>query len=255
MYRFLADLCEPFLLLYLLAALAVANLWRKRLESRRRLLLVTVAFVALAALSTRAVAYLAVGSLEWQYPPRHDRPDRVEAIVVLACAVLPPDEVRLEAELGADTLARCIHAARLYHQGEPCPVVVSGGRLDPGVEGLTAAAVMRDFLLEQGLAQSDLLMEDESRTTYENAERTAVLLRQRAIQRIALVTDAVDLLRAERCFRAQGFEVTPSGSRYRATHFNWSLFDFLPSAGAARDTQRALQEWLGMAWYWLHGRI
>ena len=254
MYRFLVDLLQPFLLLYLLTALALDNLWRKRRDKPGRLLLVTVPLAALAVACTPAVAYLALGSLEWHYPPQYDRPHDAEAIVVLGGSMLSPDEVRLRAELGEDSLYRCLHAVRLYHQGEPCPIVVSGGNVDPDTPGPALAEVMRDFLLEQGVAEADLLMEDQSRNTYENAAKTSPLLRRRGIDKIVLVTDATHLLRAPRCFRAQGFEVAPSGCRYRATRFEWSLFEFLPSPYAAQHIQRALHEWLGMTWYWLSGK-
>lgn len=254
MYRFLADFLQPFLLLYLLTGLALANLWRKRTETRGRLLLVTLPFLGLIVICTPAVAYLALGSLEWRYPPQYDRPDDVEAIVVLGGAMWPPDELRLRAELGQDTLYRCLHAARLYRQGKPCLVVVSGGIVEPDTPGPTLAELMHDFLREQGVAEADLLVEDKSRSTYENAVGTRTLLRQRGIDKILLVTDATHLRRAQRCFRAQGFEVTPSGCRYRATSFEWSPFEFLPSPHAARHVQQVAHEWLGMAWYRLTGK-
>ena len=30
---------------------------------------------------------------------------------------------------------------------------------------------------------------------------------------------------------------------------------YLPSAGAAKETDVALREWIGIGWYWLRGRI
>jgi len=256
MYRLVVDLFEPFTLLFLLTALAVANLWRKRLETRRRLLLVVVPLLALAMLCTPALAYLALGSLEWRYPPRHnERPHEAEAVVVLSGGIWLPDDVRVRTELAEDTLYRCLHAARLYRQGGPCLVVLSGGKVDPRRPGLTLASAMHDFLLEQGIPESDMLIEDQSRTTYENAVQTAELLGKRGIEKIVLVTEATHLLRGELCFRAQGLEVTPSGCRYRATSLNWSPSKLLPDAGAARDVQRAAHEWVGLAWYRLHGRI
>jgi uncharacterized SAM-binding protein YcdF (DUF218 family) len=202
-----------------------------------------------------AVAYLAIGSLEWYYPPRLDRPEQVEAIVVLSGGMRPPNEVRLRAELSEDTLVRCVEGIRLYHQAEPCPIVVTGGKVDPNTPGPALAEMMREFLLAQGVAPEDLLVEDRARTTFENARFTAELLRERDIHRIVLVTDAMHMLRAQRCFLAQGIEVEPFGCRYRATQSGWSPGNFLPSPGAARGIQQAAHEWLGIIWYWLHDRI
>ena len=52
-----------------------------------------------------------------------------------------------------------------------------------------------------------------------------------------------------------GILVVPAGCRYRATEFFWTVFNFLPSAGAANSNQEVIHEWMGLAWYWLKGRI
>ena len=255
MYRFVSQLLQPFVSLACLTLLGAAVLWWRRRETRPRLLLVTVPLVCLAVMSTPVVSYLALGSLEWQYPPCYDTPREAETIVVLSGHVRPPDRIRLRAELGDNTLGRCLHAAELYDQGKPCLVVLCGGKVDPSTAGPTFAAAMCDFMVQQGVARSDLLLEDQSRTTYENAVETARLLRGRGIEKIVLVTSATHMQRAERCFRSQGFDVRASGCRYRATQFRWSLSQFLPDAGSARDVEDVAHEWLGLFWYWLHGRI
>ncbi|OHB66335.1 MAG: hypothetical protein A2V70_10055 [Planctomycetes bacterium RBG_13_63_9] len=255
MYRLIVELLQPFPVLCLLMAVALANLWRKRAETRGRLLLLTIPLVGLVMTCMPAVAHLALGSLEWGYPPRADRPPDVGAIVVLSSSVLLPDAIRREPELEEGTLYRCLHAARLYHRGEPCLVVVSGGPADTDTSDLTLAGVMHDFLREQGVAEEDLLMENQSTNTYENATQTCALLRRRGIRKILLVSTATHLPRAERCFRTQGLEVVASGCQYRATCLHWSLSDFLPSPQAAADVHRAFHEWVGMAWYWLRGRM
>jgi len=255
MYHFLSKLADPFLILYLLTALALVNLWRKRMETRRRLWLLTVPFIGLTLVCMPAVSHLALGTLEWRYPPSYERPPEIEAIVVLASEMRPPDEAGFEAELGEGSIFRCLHAAKLYHRGGPCPVIASGGKVDPSAPGPTLAELMREFLLKLGVAEGDLIVEDRSRTTYENAAQSAALLKERGIERVQLVSDAMHLLRAEMCFRKQGLEVVPSGCNYRATDWSWGLFGFLPSPSAAKSIERVTHEWLGIVWYWLKGRI
>jgi uncharacterized SAM-binding protein YcdF (DUF218 family) len=254
MYEFLVDFLQPYVLLHLLTGLAILNLWHRRCESRRRLALVSVAFVTLTAVSLPVVAYLALGTLEWQYEPVDQRPDGAGAIVVLACGVLPPSPNQERGELDADTVRRCRHAAALYHQGRPCPVVVSGGKVSAESLAPAAAPLMFDYLVELGVRPSDLIVEDRSRTTYENAVECCILLGEKGIEQPLLVADAVDLFRAERCFRKQGVAVIPSASNYRTSSFQWSLLAFLPSPGAVRACQRVWHEWLGTAWYALLGR-
>jgi len=260
MYRVVSHLAQPFVAATVLALLGIAGLWWRRRETRRYLFWVTVPLVALAVASTPSVAYLAMGSLEWRYPPSDDVPKGVDTIVVLSASIHPPDAVRQRTELGDDTLGRCLHAVDLYRRAKlrrhkRCLVVLSGGKVDPRQTGPTLAQAMRDFMIRQRIDPSDLVLEDRSRTTYENAVETGKILRERKIEKVVLVTNASHLLRSERCFRAQGVEVVPSGCRYRATEFEWSLPWFLPEPDAAKDVQAAAHEWVGLFWYWLHGRI
>jgi uncharacterized SAM-binding protein YcdF (DUF218 family) len=255
MYQFVSASLQPFPLLYLLGAIGLVALWRNRVAARWRLLLVTIPFVLLGIACLPVVGYLAIGSLEWRYPPQDKLPAGTEVIVVLSGSVRPPSDTVPEVELGAETLLRCLHAARLYHQGKPCKIVVSGGRVEPGIPGLSLAQAMRDFLVGQGVRESDLLMEDQSRTTYENAALTAKLLSQYKISQIVLVTSASHMQRAKGCFRAAGFQVTPSPCDYHATQFTWSASKILPDPRAAANVQMAVHEWLGVVWCWLQGRV
>lgn len=255
MYHFVVDLAEPYVVLHLVVACGLGWLWLRRPRAPRRLALVTAAFALLFLGSTRAVAYLALGSLEWAYPPADGEIGDADTVVILAGRMLRRDRVRRQAKLGDSTLRRCLHGARLYRRGGIKLVVVSGGKVCKSEPGPPSAHVMKAFLIEQGVPADRLLAEDRSTTTYENAVQTAKLLRQRGVRKIVLVTDATHLRRAERCFLAQGLEVAPAGCYYGATRFAGGLTDFLPDPDAAEDVEDVWHEWLGMLWYWVHGRI
>jgi uncharacterized SAM-binding protein YcdF (DUF218 family) len=132
---------------------------------------------------------------------------------------------------------------------------VSGGKVDPEDPGPAFARVMAEFLQKQGVSAADLIVEDTSRTTYENAVESARALKQRRLDRVVLVVDAVDMYRAVRCFERQGIEVTPAASYYRAKPFQFSPLTLVPNANAVRNVQRVSHEWLGTAWYWCLGRL
>jgi uncharacterized SAM-binding protein YcdF (DUF218 family) len=255
-YSLISYLLRPYVFVLLLLGLVIARLWWKRPEQRRSLLWVAVPFLLLIVLSTPIAGYFAIGSLEWQYPPQEERPKDAEAIVVLDGGGLPPDQTRARAELAPASLFRTLHAARLYHQAGPCLLLVTGGgKLDPDVPGPPFVELMAELLLQLGVRPSDLLVESTSRTTYENAVESRKVLQKRSVNRIVLVTDATHLPRAVRCFRKQGFEVTPSGCHYQATELKPSVYFFLPAEAGIRGNQEAAHEWIGLAWYWLAGRI
>jgi uncharacterized SAM-binding protein YcdF (DUF218 family) len=254
MYRFVVDLLQPHTVLSLLTVWALLRLLRKRKEPRRPWPALAL-LLAMAALCTPAAGCLAALTLECGSSPSEQRPPEAEAVVVFSAGLLPPEAPRLRAELDEDSLQRCLHAARLYAQGPPCPVLVSGGKVDPDSPGPACASVMGELLGQLGVRPSDLLLEERSRTTHENAVECARLLRERGIRRVALVVDAVDMPRAAGCLRKQGIEVLPSPCHFRAVAFRPTPAAFLPSPGGAAGVQRAWHEWLGTLWYWLQGRL
>jgi uncharacterized SAM-binding protein YcdF (DUF218 family) len=169
---------------------------------------------------------------------------------VLGGGVEHPDGV----ELAGDTLKRCAHAAEIYRQGPACPVLVSGGKVDGEFPGPPLAHLMRDHLVQLGVPAADVIVEDASRSTYENALGCRRLLEERGLQKVILVTDAVHMPRALGCFRKQGMEVAPAPCHYQASWDGW-LLSVVPNPASANGCQKAAHEWIGVLWYRLRGRI
>jgi uncharacterized SAM-binding protein YcdF (DUF218 family) len=246
---------RPLVVLWLVCAASLAGMWHRRQERRRQLVLLTVGFALLTLYCLPLSSYLLCGALEWQNPPLGRRPGDVEAIVVLAGGLRSPDVYGLPFQPSESTIYRCMRAAEMYRQGPGCPVIVSGGRTDPDFADPPCAQVMRDFLVRAGVAAGDLIEEDASRSTYENAVETARILHARGIRKVLLVTDGLHLPRAALCFRQQGVEVVPCGCSYRAREFEWSPRTVLPNPFAAQGVRDALHEYVGLATYSLQGRI
>jgi uncharacterized SAM-binding protein YcdF (DUF218 family) len=255
MYRFVNELLEPQRLLMLGLAAALAWLWWKRGEERRRQVLVLIPFALLWLISLPVTARAFKALFEYPYRPLATRPSEAKCIVVLSGFALPPDPRRPQPVLGEDTLYRCLHAAELYHSGPRCPVVVSGGMVDADVDMAPLAHQMRDFLLKLGVAQEDLVIEDQSTTTYENATHCRTLLAEKDFESIVLVTDALHMPRAERCFQKVGFDVTPAPCQMQSVRWECSLDELLPKASAAQGMYDVSHEMLGIIWYKLKGRI
>lgn len=255
MYRLVTDLLRPFSFLSLCTLAALVLLWRRKPERRGPKIALTVCLAFLTLLSVRSVGHLAAWSLESAYPPWDGVPSRTDTIVVFSGGYRVYDASGAYAELDAGTLRRCLHAVKLYRKAGGCRIVVSGGKVDPDAPGPTLARTMEVFLVDVGVHRGDILMEDKSRTTYENAIYTQRLLQERNVQRVILVTDAVHMFRSERCLRATGIEVIPAACNHRATWFRWEASRFLPTPEGVDEVDAAMHEWVGIAWYWLKGRI
>jgi uncharacterized SAM-binding protein YcdF (DUF218 family) len=240
--------------LWLLGIAALAALWVRRQEKRRRLLVLTVAFLLLTLYCMPVTGQLLLRPLEAPYPPLAHRPEGIQAIVVLGGGVRASEGEGLPALPDEAGMHRCLRAAEMYHQGPPCPVLVSGGRPDPNRPEPPCSHVMHDLLLRLGVSAADVVEEDTSANTYENAVESVRILRERGLARVVLVTDASHLERAVRCFRKQGVDPVPCGCLYRTLNFEGTVKDFLPDPGQTRAAHAALHEWLGLAWYALRGR-
>jgi len=250
----LAGLVHPFGWLFVGLAAALAWLW-KRSESRRRLVPAMVLFALLWIYCLPLTSHFALWTLEWNYPPRRQMPQNEAMIVVLSGGMSYGDQWVPEARLSEDTVQRCFEGAALYHAGAAPKILLTGGKVNPADEGPQLADAMLDLMKRLQVPGDAMLLERNSRSTYENAVETSRILKEHNVGRIILVTDAAHLPRASGCFRAQGIDVIPWGCRYRARPLVLSLSLVIPHPSAAEGMHAAIHEWLGLAWYWVRGRI
>jgi len=194
------------------------------------------------------VAWLTAGILEWRYPVRQFPTEDVDAFVVLSGSSFTPNPSQPEALPAWNTYARCRYAAWLYRTWRPRPIVVTGGP-DPEL-----TAVMREVLESEGIPAAMIRTESRSHSTYENAAFTAALLLPAGLRRIALVTEAYHMPRADACFRKQGFFVVAAPFCYRTLEFRHVRDWLVPSWRPLLFNDEALHEYVGLVWYRLAGR-
>lgn len=255
MYDLAAWAARPYTLLLVLAFAVLAYTYWRHQNARRCMAVLAGVLLALAITSLPAVAFFALGSLEWAYPATALVPSEGDVIVVLTGGMRPPDRAGGEAELQETSVCRCQRAAALYHSGEPCVVLVSGGKVHAETPGPPCCDVMKDFLIGLGVQPTHVRTEKRSRTTYESARHSAEILDSRPAGKVFLVTEATHMRRSVACFRKAGVNVIAVPCRNRATEFHWRISTFLPSVSALANVEAAAHEWVGLAWYWLHGRI
>ncbi len=148
-------------------------------------------------------------------------------------------------------LVRLRYAAKLHHM-TGLPIIPVGGA---PTQQRRAEAMIAKGVLEEAFKIPIQHIEADSRTTWENAKYSALLLQQLDIKEVILVTHASHMPRALYSFQQAKVKVIAAPTHFHPAPQNLiSLLTFLPNAKAAKDTYAALHEYLGILWYWLKTR-
>lgn len=145
-----------------------------------------------------------------------------DAALVLGAAVIGDRPSPVLAE-------RLRHAGDLYRAGRVGRIVLTGGRSPE--DDLTEAEAGRRWLLSQGVPDTDIILEDRSRTTVENFLFSEPILADAGLATVLVVSDPLHMRRAIEIAERVGFAAKPAPTettRYRSAE---TLLPFL-----ARET-------------------
>ena len=229
-----------------LAVFACLLLWRKK---RVGLGLLVASILILWLASTTLVSHRLVTSLEWRHlPVATDSLPSADAIILLGGAVSAAKPPRVEIELH-DAADRVLHAARLYRAGKAPMIIVSGGAL-PWLGPYPEAPVAKALLQEWGVPADAILLDSDSRNTYENAMNSKRLAQEHHLKKILLVTSALHMPRAMATFQAAGIRTIAAPTASLVSR-GWrpSLLSLLPDASALMQTTLAVKEYVGLLYY------
>ena len=214
----------------------------------------TLAILLLMIFATYPVPDIMLRFLENRYQTASELP-RADAVVVLTGMVnlklSTPEYVEFN-----DSVERILTGIRLVKKEYGERLIIVGGSGNLHNQTKSEARILRAFAIDFDIAEEKILIEPDSRNTYENALKAKTLLEKYEISDFILVTSASHLPRSMWCFEKLGmnpipYRVDPSippTPRYR-------LSDIIPSVGALRKTSRALHEYVGILIYKLAGYI
>lgn len=171
---------------------------------------------------------------------------RADAIVILGAGREQNDPGWGGADQpGLMALERLRYAARLA-RASGLPMAATGGLhygQPPSEAALMADAMKRDYGLDIRW------LEEQSRTTWENAVLSAELLQPQGVRRVVLVTQAWHMPRARWSFEQAGFEVISAPMGYLSAGYDRPLGGWLPESRVIWQSSQLLNEAIGLLVY------
>lgn len=237
------------LITLLLLFFALFAVWRQR---RRAVALVcAVLFWALGASWLAApLLHLAQRGFEEKSRPRDVHFASRTTFILLGGGTRYDDDKRLVPK--RDAFTRIVVTAELYREcrraGGACRVIVSGG--NPQHHEQAEADNYAPFLLARGVSASDLVLENESLNTYQNARNVASIVQPERDETLVLITSAYHMQRSLLAFSAFGLDTQAFTSNVRQSEAT-----FFPRRRGFIDTETALHELVGVARFRVYRRL
>lgn len=231
------------LLFFFLVAIIAAVLFNKR-----RTALWLLVFLSVHLVLSGGGIFTRWALRDLQRAPRVENPEWKErnAVVILGFGTVKwtaPESV----SSASFAYARLFEGLRLYRScksaKKDCRILVSGG--DPMRNGQTEAAVMARELESAGVEADDLIVEDKSNNTFQNAKYSAPRLQE--FDRIYLVTSGLHMRRAQLFF-----DHFIKGSRPAPADRMEALFSVIPISPNLIYFDFAMHEYIGALTYYVY---
>lgn len=234
----------------LFIALAVLMMVLKQRLTGVVLIIVGLAWVLAWSLPVTSL-YLG-GRLESQHPYKLPRDlPRADVIVIFGGNTQANRANWFEPYQRATAVDRIDLAQALYVAGRAPRILISGSALDGKV---SEAQMIARLLRQRGIPDSAILLENNSRNTYENARFTDIIMRGQKLKSALLVTSALHMPRALGSLQKRGIQVTAAGGAPQIIlPHNNPLALWHPHFRSLEASRTIIKEYLGLFGYWVRG--
>lgn len=150
---------------------------------------------------------------------------------------------------------RLIAALDFLRTGKVKKIIISGGDGSLYKTGIDEADEVSKYLNSVGYADSNIIIEPNSKNTYQNAVNTAKLLPKNA--KVMLITSAFHMPRSVKCFEKQKVKFKAFPVDYLmdgSTPYSPSGM-LIPNGAAMNKWEMLIKEWVGLLAYKLSGKI
>lgn len=194
----------------------------------------------------------------WEVPA--DKIDTVQshdvAIVLGGMAEYNSDIDELSIRRQGD---RILHAVTLYKTGKVKKILISGDSGFITDRGLHEAKQLKELLVKWGLPSEDILTEERSKNTHENAYYTTKLLKESypELKSFLLITSGIHMKRAKACFEKEGLKCTPHSTDLFSSQrrgYQWDQY-IIPSVDNFVQWNKLIKEVVGYMSYGVAGYI
>jgi len=213
--------------------------------------------IGLAAIGFLVFAVAPVGHamllvLEQRFPRPSTLPARIDGILVLGGAVDPGLSLAYGETVFNSSVARVLAGIALARRHPEAKLALVGGEGELFPVGFAEARATASFALDEGIAATRIILEEQSRSTHENAVFAKQAIRPGPAETWILVTSAFHMPRAVASFRAVDWPVIPYPVDFKVDpHTVWRAnFNLVEGLGTATT---AGKEWAGLAGYRLRG--
>ncbi|QWG16397.1 YdcF family protein [Bradyrhizobium sediminis] len=219
----------------------------------RRLLIVSVALLAICGFSP--LGYMLLYPLEQRFPAWDASRGAPDGIVVLGGSIYADVSTAHGVVVVGGAADRIIASAALAHRYPNSRILFTGGSGHLISNDAREADYAASLFESLGISRERLIMERRSRNTQENAEFSRAIAAPKDGERWLLVTSAFHMPRSIGLFRKAGFAVEAYpvdwrvGGRGDVVRFSALSLDGLDRVNVG------VREWLGLAAYWLTGKI
>lgn len=240
LFRLLQLFTEPYFLLFLAIVIIILLKRKNKSKKLRNGICIAIVFI-IVIIGNGFLGKLTSGYLQKSYvnsSALSSTNQQNPVIVVLGGGVVNINNIE---KLHTTSYSRIVTAYELYYQykknNQPCKILISG----KGRGHKSEAELFSKNFKSMGIPDADIIKEDKSMNTYENAKYSSKLLQQIGPSAIHLVTSGFHMKRSVSMFQIFGLNPVPQASDFIDTEI--TLF---PNSYNAAFTFIMLKEVVGI---------
>ena len=238
-FKILQEFLLPSVFVFVLILIGIILVFRKKRGKLGKILII-LGILFYYLFSITPISDLILQPLENQYQPVQKGDLNKADIILLLLGGKEADVLR------ASEALRIFNFQLSIFNEFPNPnfqIIISG--TDPLNPESKEAKEVEDFLVERGIPEENIILEDKSRTTKESAENLKNLVVE---EPFFLVTSAYHMPRSMESFQKMGANPIAAPADFKIKE-SYDILDFFPDAQNLRNSDIALHEYFGILWY------